>query len=349
MKIILYIFFVQLGLALSTADKLSVNNLDIKGAIFGRSANNEGSNTTKLPSNSTDEHDAELITKVIREIGGKTPDDDSPSKYSPKRDQPEYVASHPSSEAEAYRVMSFASLAYCTVPSVEKMTCQACQHVQGAEVSQIFSDRDTTGRAVLLLDKKRDEIILTFRGSHTLDNWISNLVFFLTPALYAKDTQVHYGFKQACDALMFNIFDPLKKILNEHPNYKLIITGHSLGAAVATLAASDLLHRKMITPKRLHLFTYGEPRTGNLAFVRWLNSQPAHITRVVNENEIVPHVPPASFGSAHHSTEMYIHNNKSRICSTKEIEDPTCSLSRFPNLSILNHLRYWDVYMTCND
>ncbi|KAJ9065377.1 hypothetical protein DSO57_1020230 [Entomophthora muscae] len=347
MKFGVFIYLVRLGLASSRgdADMLLSNKLGFGGMRLAQLVGTEDGPTSKSLPSISDKQYADLIAKEVKAIGATTPKDASPSNFNPKQAQPEQVASRSSSEAEAYRVASLASLSYCALPEVEKMTCQACRRAQGAEVVQVFSDEQTTGRAVLLLDKSRQEIILTFRGSPTPENWISSLEFSLAPAPYAKDVQVHPGFRQATNVLMFKIYNPIKKIVKEHPAYKLIVTGHSLGGSLAALASSELLHRRIITPNKLNLFTYGEPRTGNLAFSRWLNSQDAHITRVVNENEIVPHIPPASSGFAHHATEMYIHTNKSTICSTKEVEDLTCSLSRFPDLSVASHLRAWDMPM----
>ena len=43
--------------------------------------------------------------------------------------------------------------------------------------------------------------------------------------------------------------------------------GHSLGGALATLAAYDLKSRFRRLP--VHVYTFGAPRTGNKAFARW--------------------------------------------------------------------------------
>ncbi|KAJ9066725.1 hypothetical protein DSO57_1006947 [Entomophthora muscae] len=227
--------------------------------------------------------------------------------------------------------------------SIRCMTCKTCRRLGGGvEVMHVFSDLLTRGRAVLMLDKHRNEIVLTFRGSLFLENWISNIQFFMTSAPYAKGVRVH-GFKHAAGVLLDDIIPPLRKALDQYLGYKLIVTGHSLGGSLATLTVSELLYREIVDPSRLHVFSYGEPRTGNAAFTRWYNSRPIRMTRVVNENDIVPHILPALFGFVHHSTESFIQNNQSSTCSSSSLESLQCSLSRFPFLSILNHLRAWDL------
>lgn len=74
------------------------------------------------------------------------------------------------------------------------------------------------------------------------------------------------------------------------------VTGHSLGAAEATLAAADL------TVAGYHLdyfMTFGSPRIGNPTFANWFDgamSLGTFSARVVHYKDIVPHAPPQSFG-----------------------------------------------------
>jgi predicted lipase len=48
-------------------------------------------------------------------------------------------------------------------------------------------------------------------------------------------------------------------------------TGHSLGGAVASLAAFDIARELNISPQRIKLYTFGCPRLGNRAFVDEFN------------------------------------------------------------------------------
>lgn len=49
--------------------------------------------------------------------------------------------------------------------------------------------------------------------------------------------------------------------LAEHPSYSLVVTGHSLGGALASIASVSLKANFPFTP--LKLFTFGQPRTGS--------------------------------------------------------------------------------------
>lgn len=106
--------------------------------------------------------------------------------------------------------------------------------------------------------------------------------------------RVHNGFQNETE----KVWDKLLKdqIKNLTPNQKFFICGHSLGGAMATVAASRLDNVDA-------LFTYGSPRVGTRKFVKAINC--VH-HRHVNNNDIVPKVPFAFMGYKHHGTLRYI-------------------------------------------
>lgn len=105
---------------------------------------------------------------------------------------------------------------------------------------------------------------------------------------------VHNGFQNALD----EIWDDIVKHLGKHTNKKLLICGHSLGGAMATVAASRL---KDLNPT---LFTFGSPRVGNAIFVKQFSNVTHY--RFVNNNDIVTAIPMWFLGYRHHGTCIYI-------------------------------------------
>ena len=71
----------------------------------------------------------------------------------------------------------------------------------------------------------------------------------------------------------------------------LIITGHSMGGALAHLAAYRLAAHAPI------VVTFAAPRCGDVAFVSALNAA-AQVTRYENQGDIVPTVPPLAYRAA---------------------------------------------------
>ncbi|KAG5538056.1 hypothetical protein RHGRI_025220 [Rhododendron griersonianum] len=89
----------------------------------------------------------------------------------------------------------------------------------------------------------------------------------------------------------------LKSLLNEHKTAKFIVTGHSLGGALAILFPTVLvLHEEReIMQRLLGVYTYGQPRVGNRQLGRFMEDHldlpvPKYF-RVVYCNDLVPRLP----------------------------------------------------------
>jgi len=135
------------------------------------------------------------------------------------------------------------------------------------------------------------EMIISFRGTEITQ--ISDIVADLK-IIKEKDTHghVHRGFKKEVDKL----WNDLLLVINRN-NKPLFITGHSLGASMATIFASRL------KPCVSALITFGSPRVGDDDFVNNL-----HVThyRIKNSNDIVTKLPLESMGYKHHGKCIYL-------------------------------------------
>lgn len=106
-----------------------------------------------------------------------------------------------------------------------------------------------------------------------------------------QQSKVHSGFAEALAQVESDVLAALKGV-----SCRVLFTGHSLGAATATLLAS------LRTPDSL--YTYGSPRVGDSAFVATLKGLDEH--RYVDCCDIVTAVPPKSFGYEHLGEPYYI-------------------------------------------
>ena len=71
------------------------------------------------------------------------------------------------------------------------------------------------------------------------------------------------------DILQFGFDECLGKAVEKHPTYSLLVTGHSLGGAMATIFS---LHVAMKYPqKQTRLYSLSAPRSGDETFVKLLN------------------------------------------------------------------------------
>jgi triacylglycerol lipase len=118
--------------------------------------------------------------------------------------------------------------------------------------------------------------VVVFKGSSRLSDWLANVDARTTTL--DGDRKVHSGFHNA----LMNIWPQLQPWLTSTET--LLLAGHSLGAAMATIAAA--LHPPTA------VYTIGSPRVGNEAFVHSLADVPIH--RIVNNADAVTRIPPAT-------------------------------------------------------
>lgn len=148
---------------------------------------------------------------------------------------------------------------------------------------------DTFGLAALGGDDIRKELFLVFRGTTEANNkadFVSDARIGLTSS--SSGWPVHIGFNHAFTSM-------LREIRNFHKDLKSPIStvhciGHSLGGAVATLAA-DWAYSSIC--KDVKLYTFGQPRVGlsmhALNLTRKLGR--ANVHRVYHTTDPVPMVP----------------------------------------------------------
>ena len=57
----------------------------------------------------------------------------------------------------------------------------------------------------------------------------------------------------------------MRTLIAAHPNTPILITGHSLGGALAVLSALDI-KKELMFNETISLYTFGAPRVGNDEF-----------------------------------------------------------------------------------
>lgn len=148
-----------------------------------------------------------------------------------------------------------------------------------------------------------EEFVLCFRGTEPDEFSDIKADLNAIPDKAQVGGLVHNGFQEETN----KVWDEIQFLLKYSDNKRFYITGHSLGGAMATVAASRLLDKVDC------LYTYGSPRVGSRKFVK--NVTVPHY-RHVNNNDIVPKVPFAFLGYRHHGTLRYInHYGNIRPCT----------------------------------
>jgi hypothetical protein len=126
-------------------------------------------------------------------------------------------------------------------------------------------------------------VIVTFRGSKNIQNFMTNLAFGKNACSLGglQCGQVHRGFLNLWLSHRSEAFAAVQKATAQYGTSRLYVTGHSLGAAVATIAALDFSNAFKAPSsliKRIHLCTVGSPRVGDSTFV----SQFSRFTKVLS-------------------------------------------------------------------
>ncbi len=163
--------------------------------------------------------------------------------------------------------------------------------------SFFFEDDETHSQGFVISNDHH--LVVSFRGTEEhLNDWISNVRIGLLP--WGSDqggALVHAGFKTALDS----IWEQLLDLINRHRtnNQSIWITGHSLGGALALIAAARLsAHNPELNIAAV--YTFAQPKVGNKAFIQQLQpSLSSRIYRVVNEGDMVPGLPPCRLGYKH--------------------------------------------------
>jgi len=159
----------------------------------------------------------------------------------------------------------------------------------GFELIKTFNNNETDTQAFLA---KNDQFaVLAFRGTEVTKR--EDIKIDVTAStISVLDGRVHSGFRNAYESVAKDIEASVLKL----DGLPLYITGHSLGAALATVATQRLEHNPHIREMIAACYTFGSPRVGNSHYDIEFKSP---IYRVVNTTDIVTVIPLLAMGYIH--------------------------------------------------
>ncbi|PNY28270.1 Mono-and diacylglycerol lipase [Tolypocladium capitatum] len=199
-------------------------------------------------------------------------------------------------------------------------------------------------------------IIVAFRGTYSVTNTIVDLstvpqkyVPYPFPDKGGKEPPerpkhkcanctVHMGFLESWRSARDVVLPELKALKARHPSYPVRLVGHSLGGAVACLAALEL--RVSLGWEDVVVTTFGEPRVGNYQLARFIDEifdldrdadlESRSYRRVTHSNDPVPLLPLDDWGYRPHAGEIYISKpdlspSEGDVRTCVGDSDPACS------------------------
>ena len=167
--------------------------------------------------------------------------------------------------------------------------------------------------------------VLSFRGTESthLPDLKSDAQLRLVALARGTRARVHVGFLKALDEVWGGVDEELARLAEN--NIPVWYTGHSLGAALATVAASRRPPRQLVT--------FGSPRVGDEGFSRTLEK--VSVLRITNCCDGVAAVPPPVFYC--HVGQQYHFDHAGRCCPN-------------PSLACLLRSKFWgtwEYHLTC--
>ncbi|GLC42482.1 hypothetical protein PLESTF_000759200 [Pleodorina starrii] len=185
------------------------------------------------------------------------------------------------------------------------------EKVAGMRPAAFVENQATDTQVWLYSEPKERKLVFSFRGTE-----VTHIKDILTDAnlapcgfkpIHAADgkppkekgnVSVHRGFMGAYDSVRRKLSSLLHAITmsaGTSDPWDVLVTGHSLGGALATLSAYELASYKEHAGsiRSVTLYTYGCPRVGNATFAADFNKVLQDAWRVTNRLDVVPSVPPS--------------------------------------------------------
>jgi hypothetical protein len=180
---------------------------------------------------------------------------------------------------------------------------------------------DSTG--FVALDHTNQVIVISFRGTTSFSNILADINLVMVPWDICTLCTAHSGFLDSWTSVKPQIQGVLASARKSFPTYRIVATGHSLGGAIATLAAADLRENSGYdvslvwffnpcspNPQRVLTvvatqYTYGSPMVGNYVLATFITNQSSNNFRVTHAQDLIPKLPGYPI-FAHVSPEYWI-------------------------------------------
>lgn len=257
-------------------------------------------------------------------------------------------------------LVEYASAVYMSdLTELFTWTCPRCDDLtKGFEIIELIVDVQHCLQAFVGVAEDLNAVVIAFRGTqeHSIQNWIEDLFWKQLDLSYPgmPDAMVHHGFYVAYHNTTMRpcVVNAVKRARKIYGDLKIMVTGHSMGGAMASLCGLDLTVNHEAPD--VQVMTFGQPRIGNAAFASYYSQLVPNTIRITNEHDMVPHLPPyyPRFPQKtyhHFPREVWLYNIEfgsllytvEKVCD-RSGEDPSCSRSVTGN-SISDHLVYYGV------
>ncbi|KAJ7187637.1 alpha/beta-hydrolase [Mycena pura] len=245
------------------------------------------------------------------------------------------------------RPAQFARAAYCPSASITSWSCGLpCDSLQGVSFLNSGGDQGLVPFYFIAHDTVDQSIVVAHEGTdpENILSILNDAEIGLTDIDASRFPQatgrikVHSGFQDTFQRTADGILADVNLALNSTGVTKVVVTGHSLGAALATMTGA-MLKLSLDPSIDVVVTTFGLPRGGNKAWADFLDSN-VGVTFVTNQNDPVPIVPPLILGFTHSSGEIHIvDSSQQNLVSCPGHDNEHCVTGHsLLDSSVANHL-----------
>jgi predicted lipase len=173
----------------------------------------------------------------------------------------------------------------------------------------LVEDVYTDAQAYIFHDSLEYDLVVSFRGTSSKKDVLIDLNILRTVPAFCKekgiDVRVHKGFYTQYESIRTKL---MQHIETSNPR-NILVSSHSLGAALGTLFSLDLkLNKSSID---VECISFGCPRIGCGKFTKLYKKLVSKNTRCVHNNDIVTKIPlPIRFKHVHGKLTLKTVNNK---------------------------------------
>jgi triacylglycerol lipase len=156
------------------------------------------------------------------------------------------------------------------------------------------------------------ELVAAIRGTETIEEWLHDFAFLFVPnPIHAGGgltedgfTAIYRSLRAGADPNSPTAIDAITNLVSTSGVSSITVTGHSLGAALATLLALDAGLNSGVGSSGTTVYTFASPRVGELMFQHTYDSVVPDTYRIYNRPDIVPQAPPFPYEHVGNDLEL---------------------------------------------
>ncbi|KAM4055720.1 lipase (class 3) domain-containing protein [Hirsutella rhossiliensis] len=265
------------------------------------------------------------------------------------------------SGAEFEVFAQYSSAAYCDelydgfdrTPVCSNPNDRACPNFRDTTTVSEFLNDDFYGvGGFIASNPTRRHTVVVFKGTNSMFDVGTDMTKGLTACDLCDGCLVHSGFYTALNRIRPELERAVRaeRRRPDRLGFRLVITGHSLGGALATLAAVHL--RNAGIP--CDVYTYGAPRIGNDRLAAHVAAQRGFTARITNARDIVAAIPNYGWmiwywrSYAHHYPEYWYPDGLDRGTKLYDLPRRVCLSDGHCSSAVCNSPWRWATWRGCS-